>query len=90
MTNGLGKQLQPKMGVETKDEDLGCPPGMRPRPGEVQTEAEGTLEWVAEEGGEYLLWPETAALGRAVVYLTNLPLVRFPWAPQNHGRTEPG
>lgn len=50
MTNGLGKQLQPKMGMETKDEDLGCPAGMRPRPGEVQTEAEGTLECAA--GGE--------------------------------------
>lgn len=42
--------------METRDEDLGCPPDMPPV--EVQTEGEGTLECVAEEGHEeYPFWP---------------------------------
>lgn len=46
------------MGMEIRDDDLGCPPGLPPRPGEVQTEDEGTLECVTEEGDEeYPFWP---------------------------------
>lgn len=48
----------PRWALETRDADLGCPPIMPPRPGEVQTEDEGTLECVTEEGDEkYPFWP---------------------------------
>lgn len=52
MVNEQRKQPWLNMSMETRNKDLDRPPGMPPRLGEEQSEGEGALECVVEEGGE--------------------------------------